>query len=291
MQDDQAIAPATISKEVLPFDPEGKYPDGTQGEIAEVYVNRETNPFAIPCAITRGYFRVGGETYLRHDESGKFYPFSRIGESVWKFKWILRDDTHVCELPIGMKIQVDYDPDFGTVEIYSKKKFISILHAPQIYDSVAKAILAGSITGGSTFAIVPGTISNIFSHRANLARTLYDGLREENLNEAISLDTLMRKFRYDQWNNGDRTVDSVSRWLMEDLRSRLRLSSRYTDYDDPYDKKTRPDGLLFFNKGLGKFAKVMCRDFEWYYKDGKACKETHEHEVHILAKINGSDIS
>lgn len=274
MQDDQVTAPTTIS-EVPPFDPEPAI-DGTAVALDEVeaYVNRETNPFAIPCAITRTE-----RPLVLNGSTG--YPYSRIGESSWKFKWIQRDDTYVCELPIGMRLQVDYEKDFGTVEIHSKKKFISLVHAPQVYASVSRAIKAGSIVSGISYVIIPGA-TNVFCTPSH--EETHHGYYDQPLNEAISLDTLMRKYRYDQWHNGDKTVDSVSRWLMEDLQSRLKRGWRYTSTDDDDVRKPRPDGLLFFNRDIGQFARIMCRDFEWYYQDGKACKETHEHEVHILGQ-------
>ncbi len=276
MNDDQTTAPTTIDKDNLPFDARGEYPafgggavaiDGTAVALDEVeaYVNRETNPFAIPCAITR---------ILRTENK---YPYAPIDGSDWRFKWIQRNNTHVCELPIGMRIQVDYDPKFSTLDIFSKRKYISVLHAPQVYSSVSRAIRAGSITEGTTFAIIPGA-TNVFKYPTQ--EEIRYGYYDESLKEAISLDTLMRKYRYDQWHNGDKTVDSVSRWLMEDLRSRLNRGWRYSK-EDLDERRTRPDGLLFFNRDIGQFARVMCRDFEWYYRNGKACKETHEHEVHL----------
>lgn len=281
MQDDQQTLVGT-SKDIVnsPLKMVTDKPNPANSET-ETYADRPTSPFSIPCAITRDYFRVAGETYHRHEESGKYYPFTPMGKSKWKFDWIHENDTFVCELPIGMKIQVDYYKDYGTVEIYSKKKFISVVHAPQLYDSVCRAIRAGSIVSGTSYAIIPGATNVFFIPKPE--DMLY-GHVDEPLNEAISLDTLMRKHRFNQWHVGTKTVDSVSKWLMEDLRSKLHQSWRYTCATSDTDcdnKKARPDGLLFFNKGLEKFARIMCRDFEWFYEEGKACKETHDYEVFL----------
>lgn len=292
MQDDQ-IAPTTIDQPNLPYDPKGVYPDGTADSTMTAidetapYEDRPTSIFSIPCAITRGYFRVEGETYPRHEESGKFYPFSRIGESKWRFDWIHEEDTHVCELPTGMKIEIVYTEVTGHFEILSKRVLVSMIHAPQLYECVRKAIRNGAIRDGVTYAIVPGA-TNIYR---KLGEPIDYIRKVQTLNEAVSLDTLMSKYRYAQWHVGSKTVDSVSKWLMEDLTSRLKTKQRYAmsgkevyDAYNDMEKPQRPDGLLFFNKGLDKMARIMCKDFEWYHGEGQACKETHAYEVHILGK-------
>jgi hypothetical protein len=82
------------------------------------------------------------------------------------------------------------------------------------------------------------------------------------------IEHCVKRMKYGQWGKHPKTLENISNWLKEDLGSNL------PEYLRPnigagiasHSLKYRPWGLLFVNDE-GRFAKITCESFPWFYEE------------------------
>jgi len=208
------------------------------------------------------------------------------------FDWISQDSTECYELVTGPRVVLLLEN--GEIQrAYSRNSEVTGFGKDaMIAEGIRRAVRLNLIPkrSGSCYGVIR-MVPVYRGHR------VYDSDERRFLPVFLSIDK-MRSFRYNQWitgprdrddwNEDNRKVGPLSRWLFEDLESQVvswddKISKRIgreergysTSYTVPStiyygvdfrndDGKIRPEGLVFQDP-MGRLAKVPCSAFAWHH--------------------------
>ncbi len=186
-----------------------------------------------------------------------------------RYKWILDEDVVCTEYVHGLKIAILME-DGTPVQVRTRNTELNLFQHSAIFNAIQRALNSGMITqkNGWCHGVVPGDPHVNISHDWNKLNVTF-----------LPYSKLQKNFRLDQWHNGPKSVDSINKWLHDDLITATRgtnfdpvYPSRVASFRGRNQAKRRPDGLMFFKECITedgmpflKTATIQNSCFAWWW--------------------------
>ena len=176
--------------------------------------------------------------------------------SGWKplFDWITEEDTICGEWFNGRHVILkDFHTSLVGPAIMSRRDHYHMRHHPWMWHAVMLHMANGRFDHMNVSEI-PGTM--VRCHPQAPAPWQFVSRAEQ-----------ITKYRYRQWDNGVKSLDSVQLWLYEDLATHIpRSEEQHKVYHNGHKVPAphRPDGLMFVNERLQVMGRIRLEDCTWW---------------------------
>jgi hypothetical protein len=230
---------------------------------------QQRNPFNIRSAI---YLDNNGKIldyYNKLNDKNEIQkiPLDKI-EFKKGFEWLNDPDTKAYEMIYGYHITYEDN-------IYCKmsKLPLDIVGDNYVIDAIQRSHKLGILN--STKSYIPygnkdtnfnlsecGKVPNMNIYMKNVT------FAGDYISVYLPFCYIMTNYEYSQYQSGPRTIESISQWLKEDLTSKmvqdLTKPNRSLLYSFLPNQRFIPYGLMFYNRRLGTFGKILSQYFDWH---------------------------
>ncbi len=219
----------------------------------------------------------------KHDANGNYIA---TGEVKDKFKWVFEDPTVICcEHIHGTNINVllaktEVGDQWQMLGALTRNSTVVGLSSWQITMQIWESMRRGLISSANVLGEIwdgIGAIPGVIPYMGRISDSKINKLNSWPW--FIPRKHQLKKMRYSQFGQVTPTVENISDWLREDLKTHLPSAlaphigcGRPKLNSDSY----RPSGLLFYQPSTGALARISCDHFDWYYEEGlgKISKKT-----------------
>lgn len=248
------------------------YPHPRERKSVSHYQQR--NPFKIKSAVSLNENGQILDFYTKRDKNGnitqyKFEPEFRKG-----FEWVSDPDTKAYELVFGFKMFGYFNYESNRFEVKSQyDKNLDVISDSHLIEAFQVSHTLGILQSVKNYNLYGNPKTNFNLSQIGLVPNInYYGYHLNNKDNITNIFLpfcyIMSNYEYSQYQSGPRTIKSISQWLEEDLNSKLMQDltrkSRNLGYSsiEPSNRYI-PYGLMFYNKRLNTFAKILTSYFTW----------------------------
>jgi hypothetical protein len=242
---------------------------------------RPNNQFFVRCPLERESLLVG-------DGNVQGLVYTATGEIKPQFQWIQDDDVVCTEHVFGLRLCINM-VDGIPVQVRTRKTTVNLFDHGPIFSAVKEAFRLGSLPrNGECFGVIPGDPHILMNSKDEGLYTAF-----------LPYQILQQRAKLSQWHNGPKSADSMSKWLYEDLSTKLSMgrydpivTTRVASFRN--DGNRRPDGLTFFKptetedgEKFFKMATVQNSCFPWWWteREERIFKELKKQRSSVLTEL------